>query len=150
MYKRIKNSLIEKSSELEEIPGIEIKIAKILNDVNKNRFGRDFLVMSTGVVYSRPSSYTSISNEKWIYLHDDILVESMSNDRAYLLNSFRIACLDSTNKHILLYKQLFIKAEKNHQLIKRAIINYREEMTHHYRKMGISRLITSIELEPWI
>lgn len=151
MHKRITNPFSDESNTLlETIPGIEIK-TQVVIDKNKNdKYSREFLVMSTGVIYVRPIYYSQNENDKWRYLHDDSLIAGLSGDYIYLLNNFKNACLDSTNRHLEIYNHLFKNADKNYLIIKKAINNFSHEMARHYNKIGIKAFYGNENFEPWV
>lgn len=151
MHKRFTNSFTEKDKGLiEDIAGIEVKVTRLFDEQNVDRYSKEFLVMSTGIIYVRPIFYTDNKDEKWKYLHDDSLVATLAGDRVYLINNFRNACLDSTNRHLIIYNHFFKNAEKNYKIIKKAIKNYSDEMNHHYSKIGAQRLYGNEVFSPWI
>lgn len=151
MHQRFVNLTYEKTDAiLEDIPGVEIKITKLLDSRNINRYNRDFLIMSTGVIYSRPAITNIPNHSKWLYLHDDSLTAKLSGDKVYLINSFRNACLQTTKQHILLYRHLFKQPDRNYRLIKKSINNFIEEMSHHYNKFGVNIFYGTEHFEPWI
>lgn len=151
MHKRLIRSFDEITGKTtEEIPGVEIKITQVLNPKRENSFGRDFLVMSTGIIYSRQIYYSNDKNSKWVYLHDDSLTANLSGDRVYLLNSFRHACKDSIHRHLDIYQHLFKNADKTYNLIRKANTVFIEEMTRHYNKFGISIFYGQPKFEPWV
>lgn len=144
---RIINSVLEKNQfSLEAIPGVEIKI------IRKSNLQRDFLVMSSGVIYSRPIFYSNKTNDKWKYIHDDAIIPVLIKDKdfSHLIDRFKLLALETTSRHLREYTNLFPVAPKRYLDIKASIIKYKEQIATLYNKMEIGHLVNDHCLDPWI
>lgn len=146
MHKRLKNPFTEKSDNvLDDIPGVEISTNKLPEFKSK-----EFLVMSSGVIYVRDIFYSNDINKKWRYVHDDAIILFLCKDNSFMLEDFRRKCSDLTNQHNKLYVELYKDASRKYLHIRKAINTFTESLQNQYSKLGITDFINRKEFQPWV
>jgi hypothetical protein len=146
--KRVVNRKLEKLKvDFEEIPGFIISIIKIPDPRYRDR---EYMVMSTGIVYFRYSYYSnSLKNQRWRYVHEDPILKTLTNKTPHEIETLKIRVNNCIKEHLDIYCKLMNKPDTNYLLIKKSVNNFMNEMFRLYSKVGLGYYISRSEFEPW-